>query len=102
MLHRLRRPSIGRIVREQARDGQPPEVRAAYERLRGLGWPERRVWAVLASCLRVGIAVMMRDCQLFDDELYARLLAAAERYPKGVTIKDLDAVYPGYGAGGGR
>jgi hypothetical protein len=90
--HRIARPTHRGIVRDQVKAGQPPEVRAAYERLKTLGWRDSRIWYCLASCSKVATAVMMRECKPFDRILYARLLAAASDYPDGIGLDDLDNI----------
>ena len=86
---RLRwRWGFARAVRAQVRSGRPPEVRAAYERLRagGVGW--WRAWRLLAAAYEAEVAAMMLEERVYSHEAYVRALAALPARP-ALSLRDV-------------
>ncbi len=66
------------IIERQLRDGEPPETRQTYERLRNEGYPERTALRMIGAALVDEINHMMGARRTFDREHFRSLLERVE------------------------
>lgn len=67
------------VIRNQLRDGNPPETKQTLDRLTNQGIPEDEAMRMLAGALANEIYYILRDKRPYDRERYLRLL---RRLPK--------------------
>lgn len=75
------RVGFARVVRLQVRTGQPPEVRATYECLRGEGVSSWRAYRLLAMVYEAEVATMLLEERVYDHDAYLRRLLALPTPP---------------------
>lgn len=69
---------LRRLVSLQIRSGQPPEVRATFERLHAAGLAPARARRLIRGVLAREVRAMLRDRRVFDAEDFAHRLAVIE------------------------
>ncbi len=62
------------IVDTQLRDGNPPETRKTYERLKGMGYNDRDAKLLVASAIAAETFYIMKYREQFNHERFVRNL----------------------------
>jgi hypothetical protein len=68
-------------VKEQIRQGDPPETKETFDRLRREGHVEDEVYRLLGCVMTSEIYDVMKDERVFDRDLYVRRLRALPKLP---------------------
>lgn len=75
-------------VAPQVRTGRPPQVRAAYERLRTAGITRWRASRLFAAAYEAEVASMLLEERVYSHEAYVQTLAALPA-PPGRSLRDV-------------
>jgi aminoglycoside phosphotransferase (APT) family kinase protein len=70
-----------RVTLLQLRSGQPPEVRATYQRLRAVGVSGWRAWRLLTAVYEAEVAAMIVESRVYDHARFVALLEALPARP---------------------
>jgi hypothetical protein len=80
--HSLGNPSLTRamtgVIEQQLRDGNPPETRQTFDRLRDAGYPQRTAVGMIGEVLINEIDHMMPEKRAFDRDRFQTLLQRLE------------------------
>jgi hypothetical protein len=78
-------PELGKtileVVRNQIRDGDPPESRQTFERLKSEGYTADEAHRLMSTAVTVELFHIMRDRQSFDRKRFLWNLAHLPREP---------------------
>jgi hypothetical protein len=73
--------AVMEVVENQLRDGNPPETRQTFDRLRAEGLPEAEVKRLLGCVVVSEIFEVLNRGQPYDAERYTRALAQLPKLP---------------------
>ena len=76
--HRIQ-AALREALETQIREGNPPETRETFDRLRSAGIPEDNVWQMLGAALLTELNAA-RQGKGFDNERYVRRLQVLPQY----------------------
>jgi len=63
-----------KIIENQLKIKEPPEVTTTYKRLLGLGIEKKRAKLMLADCLQIEMMTIFKEDKEFDPQRFAKLL----------------------------
>jgi hypothetical protein len=69
-------------VSQQLQNGDPPETREAFERLKGMGYSEPAAKKLLAAVVAAEVWRVMKHRRPFNVEAFVRDLAALPKLPE--------------------
>jgi hypothetical protein len=76
--HRIQ-AAVREVLEGQIREGNPPETKETFDRLRSTGIPEDNVWKMLGAVLLTELNAA-RESKVFDNERYVRRLLVLPQY----------------------
>lgn len=77
------RNEIFKVIMNQIRDKTPPETKAAYDRLKKLGYKEFTIKQMIGQCFVIEFYNMMKFRKEFNMERYKKNLNALPKEPVG-------------------
>ncbi len=77
----LLRDQIFKTIKKQIRDNNPPEAKAAYDRLRNQGYDDLHTMQLIGQCLAVQLYNTLKYRKPFDNDRYVRNLTELPKAP---------------------
>jgi Holliday junction resolvasome RuvABC DNA-binding subunit len=77
------RNEIFKVIMNQIRSKKPPETKAAYERLKQLGYKEFTIKQMIGQCFAIEFYHMMKFRKEFNNERYKENLNNLPKEPVG-------------------
>lgn len=77
------RDEIFKVIMNQIRNKKPPETKAAYDRLKKLGYKEFTIKQMIGQCFAIEFYHMMKFRKEFNNERYKENLNALPKEPVG-------------------
>lgn len=72
--HEILKKEYLKIIGNQLKLNDPPEVKATFKRLCKSGIKKERVKLMLADCMQIEMMTMMKEGREFDIKTYSKLL----------------------------
>ena len=69
------------VIKNQIRDGTPPETKETYDRLLAEGYSEEEVMKYIGAVVSSEIFDVIKEQQSYDEERYVAALRALPRLP---------------------
>ncbi len=74
--------AILEVVQNQLRDGDPPETRQTFDRLRAQGIDGRKAKRLIACVVEVEMRQILKEKKPFNRDRFVRMLAALPKLPE--------------------
>ncbi len=75
------REQIFEIIKNQLRDNDPPETKAAYDRLRNHGYDDFETRQMIGQCIAVELFDVLKFSKPYNNERYFKNLIALPKEP---------------------
>jgi uncharacterized hydantoinase/oxoprolinase family protein len=78
---RMVRKELFKVIKNQMREGNPPETKETYSRLRAEGHSQKETMKMLASVLLCELNEMVKENRIYNEAAYIKALKALPRLP---------------------